>query len=237
MEYINLAKLFAAIDRGEKPDHIEMLSEIDRAEVARQLMKTKEGIPRDFVCSDKPKEEKNLSKLPHHDKQRIWEVYEKMKRGIGNLLPELLKLREEYPEVPAIYNYIALAFAYEGQNENYFKTLVTTVNKFPDYLFGKTALAEYYLNKGEYKKVAKILNNKFEIQMHFPDTDEIFHISEVQSFYGTVGRYCVKANKMSRAIYCYFIIADIDQNHGIVNQLGDEIVFSEINKMKNNMGF
>ena len=164
----------------------------------KKLQKTKEGIPKPFKYTTEPMEEENVAKMRQRDKEKLWEIYARIYKSPNEELPKLFNLKEKYPNVPSIYNYIAVAYAYNGQKENYFNFIIETVNKFPDYLFGKISLAEYYINKGEYKKVPKVLNNKFEIHMHYDSSVKIFHFSEVRGFYSLVGRYYVKANKINR---------------------------------------
>ena len=198
MRLINQFNLIHEVLQGKQIDSIKILSKIDKNDLFKRLQKTKEGIPKPFKYTTEPMEEENVAKMRQRDKEKLWEIYARIYKSPNEELPKLFNLKEKYPNVPSIYNYIAVAYAYNGQKENYFNFIIETVNKFPDYLFGKISLAEYYINKGEYKKVPKVLNNKFEIHMHYDSSVKIFHFSEVRGFYSLVGRYYVKANKINR---------------------------------------
>lgn len=232
MKLINQFDLIHELMQGKQIDSIEMLSKIDKNDLLRRLQKTKQGIPKPFKYTTDPIEDNNVAKMSQRDKEKLWEIYERVPKSPSEELPKLLKLKDKYPDVPVIYNHISAAYAYNGQTENYFNFIIETVNKFPDYLFGKIALAEYYLNKGEYSQVPKVLNNKLEIHMHHDPSVKIFHFSEVRGFYSVVSRYYVKANKINRALYCYFILAEVDPNHFAARQLANEIIYREIDELK-----
>ncbi|MDQ6992386.1 MAG: hypothetical protein Q9M31_02855 [Mariprofundus sp.] len=235
MSLINMFNLIHESLQGKASDPIGILSQVDRASLLRKLKKTKGGIPKTLRCTNKTMEELHLSKMPERDKENLWEIYARIPKNPAKELPKLLMLKEKYPNVSVIYNYIAMAYGLDGQNENQLKALKDTIALFPNYLFGKISLCEYYINRDEHKKVPKVLNNKFELYMHMPPSVKLFHASEVRSFHGVVGRYYLRANRINRALFCYFILADIDPEHWSTKQLAGEIVCREISTLQQNM--
>lgn len=232
MEYINQFKLIQEIVKGQKPDSRKLLAEIDRERVMSTIQRSKGGLPAPFICSNEPKEEENFAQIPGADKRKLLKICKKIRESPEKQLAKLLELKKRYPNVPAIYNYIGIAYACSNQSEKYYNTIIETIKKFPHYLFGKTALAEYYLKNNEHKKIPKIFDNKFEIYMHFPSSVKIFHTSEVRAFYSFIGTYYARANKQARALLCYSILEGIDPNHLATRQLGDEIIQHEIEKFR-----
>ena len=111
----------------------------------------------------------------------------------------------------------------EFQTKNYYNTLIETIEKFPDYIFGKISLSEYYLNTNKYEKISDVLDNKFEITQHFPTETNVFHVSAVRGFYYVTGRYFANIGKIERAYKSYFLLEDIDANHKTTEILGQEI--------------
>lgn len=169
--------------------------------------------------------------MPYRDKEKLWTLYARMKElpeEAEKELPTLVELRKTYPNVPAIYNYIGLVYVHSKQMEKYFDILMETTRRFPDYLFGKISLAEYYLNQGRHEEVSKILDKKFEIYLHYPPTVTVFHVSEVRAFYSIVGIYYARSNRMSRALFCYFILDEVDPEHQATQILGDEIIRADL---------
>jgi len=238
MSYIDTHKLIYCMVTKKKPNSRELLAEVNRNKLEQALRKSKDGLPQPFVCTNKPIEEKNLAKMPYKDKQLLWVLYHKLKDSgheSEKVLQKLIKLRTKYPNVPAIYNYICLAYANTNQHEKYYQTIIDTYDKFPDYLFGKISAAEYCINNNRYKEVPDIFANKLEIYMHYPKTTMEFHVSEVRAFYSTVGRYYAKSKKIARAIYSYYITNQIDPEHWSTRKLADEIILAELEKLKNAM--
>lgn len=235
MSYINQFKLIQEIVRGRKPNAKQLLEEVNRKAVIRAIKKSKDGLPKPFKCTHEPIEEENLAQMPYRNKKKLWDIYDRLKEHPGEAekeLPTLIKLRKKYPNVPSICNYIGLVYAYSKQMEKYFDILTETTRKFPNYLFGKTALAEYYLNRGKHNEVPKIFDRKFEIYMHFPSMVTVFHVSEVRAFYSTVGIYYARSNRTARALFCYFIINEADPEHWATEKLGDEIISIEMAKFR-----
>ena len=235
MAYINYFLLFEKIIQKKPLDSKKLLSKVDKASIVRALQKTKDGLPKSFQYTSEPIEEKNLSQIPQRDKYKLWDLYDEIQEYPDKILPKLLKLQKKYPEVPCIYNYIATVYAFLKQEGRYLKMLNETVDRFPDYLFGKISLAEYYLNHNKHRKVPDILDCNFEIYQHYPLTTKEYHISEVRAFYGVTGRYFVRSNKLARALFCYFTIEQIDPEHWTLKQLGDEIIRKEVEKIKRNV--
>lgn len=231
MSYINRYQLIYSVLRGEPLDSKKLLAEVDRNAVIRALEKTKEGIPKSIECTNEPMEEENLAKMPQRDKELLWKIYEQIRESPEEMLPQLAALKERYPQVPCIYNYLTLAYACAKQEQEYFDMLCETTRKFPEYLFGKTTLCEYYINHNAYRKVPTILEKKFELYQHCNEDVEIFHISEVRSFYGIVGRYFALSNNIARALSCYFIVEQVGPEHITLRQLGDEILQQEVKNL------
>lgn len=228
MNYINRFQLIRQMVQNKSLDSRELLSDVDRHAVIQALQKTNEGVPKSFQYTNEAMEEENLSKMPQNDKDRLWDIYENVREYPARVLPQLLELQKCYPQVPCIYNYLATTYAYLRQDQQYFTILNETIRRFPEYLFGKISLAEYYVNHNDHRKVPGILGRKFQIYQHYPASVKMFHITEVRSFYGVVGRYFARSNKLARALFCYFTLEEVDPEHWVVRQVGDEIVMKEV---------
>ena len=234
MEFINQFKLIEAIMSGSMPDAKKFLAEVDRDAVERSLKRSKEGFPKHFIFIDEPIEEANFARIPSRDKEKILRIYDRIKSNpvkSKKALPMLLEFREKYPNVPIIYNHIGLIYVQTDQLDLYFENLLETNRLFPDYLFAKTAMCDHYLNEGDVKKVDKVLEGKFEIYMHFPPSEKVFHVSAVRAFYSVVGSYFARRNKIARAIYCYFILEGAGSDHPVTEKVRNEIMAREIKNM------
>lgn len=226
MNFIDRTELIQALTQGKKINATELLATVDHRKIAKALAKVN-AIPRPFRCTEDPVEEENYAKMSKRDKKLVSDIYERVQKKPLESLPQLLELKKKYPNVPAIHNYICVAYAFGGQQEKYANMLHETHRKFPDYLFGKISLAEYYLNNGRYRKIPSILEQKYEIYNHYPPDVDFFHFSEVRSFYSLTGRYFVRINKVFRAIACYFTMEQVDPDYWGTRLLAEEIVRKE----------
>jgi len=136
-------------------------------------------------------------------------------------IPKLLKLKAEYPNIPMIYNYLAMAY---GQIRDYSAMEVMCVENYtknPDYLFAKINYAEMCLGKEEYEKIAKIFDNKFDLKLLYPDRNE-FHISEFEGFTGIVCIYFYKIGKKKPVKILYNSLKEVSP---------DSAIFRRVNRM------
>jgi len=232
MDFIDPIILMQELRRGEKADSQKILAEVDRQAVKRALKKTKEGLPKKFSIRREPIDDEFYDKIPDHDQLKLDQIYATLPDSPQRLLPVLFNLRKKYPNVPTIYNYIATAYAYLNQKKKNYQMLIETVQKFPDYLFGKIALANYYLNHEQHKKVPAILNGKLEIYEHYPPTTKAFHFTEVQAFYAVVGMYHARVGNQARALFYYFMLEDLFPDDTVTRMLGNEIIYCEIKRLR-----
>ncbi len=195
MRYINTFKLIHTMFEHKPLDSRALLADVDQHTVMQALNRSKGGMPKSIQFTNVRMEHPALAKMRPGDKERLWEIYERVRAFPNEELPKLLELQQQYPHVPPIYNYIGIAYACSSQEDKYFEILLETNRRFPEYLFGKTALADYYLTHHEHKKVPKILDKKFELWQHYP-TIELFHVSEVRLVMSTEKLPTVTAEKL-----------------------------------------
>ena len=238
MYYINRFKLIRAVfdHQSGSLDDKELLATVNRDQVFKRIEKTNpERIGTgQFLITQETMEEENWSKLPEKEKRRLLKLLEKTKKSesLDAVIKELENYKQKYPDTPAIYNYLGIAYQRANQLKEYYSTLVETREKFPDYLFGKISMAEYYLSNEEFRKIPGLLDNKFEITQHYPEETEAFHISAVKSFYYITGMYFAMAGKIELAYKTYFLLSDLDIDAASTSILGHRIIGYEIEGLK-----
>lgn len=232
MHYVNTTKLMEAFVADKLPDVNKLLDEVDRETVIRVLKRSKAGVPKAIGITNEPVEEARFAKMAAKDKDRLNEIMQQIPQKPRKIIAELLSLLQRYPDVPVIHNYLAIAYHYNKQEDKYVEMLYETCRKFPEYLFGKLSLCEYCLNNDNHIEIPTILDRKMEIWMHYPN-ESVFHVSEVRTFYYVVGCYFAMENKLARALYHYFSLAAIGLDHPSVIGLGKNIIFKEIEKLRN----
>lgn len=100
---------------------------------------------------------------------------------------EILKAIEMFPDVPMFYNFLAVSQIKQGKKKAMEKTLERTIEKFPDYLFGRLNKVNILLQEDEidFEKAYTLLRGKFPaIARLYPRRDK-FHISEIYNYYHT----------------------------------------------------
>lgn len=164
----------------------------------------------DYEITDEPLAEPAFSRLPENVKDQIQEFYDgaifqRPKEVIATLQP----LIERYPEVPQLYNYLHNAYRLLGDRTNAERVLKETLQRFPDYLFGRISYASACLHRGEPEKVPEIFGGKYELKLLYPERDR-FHISEVLGFYATMAWYFHEQGERSRAEAYYKLLQQLD---------------------------
>jgi len=189
----------------------------------------------EFFITDEPLEEENFAKLPQNIKDNLDEIHSAFNNENKTVnkknLKILFELKKSYPCVPVIYNYIAVVYTHLGDKEKMYQTIMETRDKFPDYLFGKIALADYYIQNNLHDKIPGAFGNKLEIYLCNPKKSKLYHLSEVRAFYSIVGQYYVFKDKIDHALLCYLLLKQIDEEHPVTVLLGRRIVIHELEKI------
>jgi len=233
MKYFNTYDLIHDVITG-KIDYEKHLKRITHKEVMENLKRKRATMPlsKEFFITDEPLEEESFAKLPQNIKDKLNKIGHEINHADNDTkerhLKTLLKLQKSYSNVPAIYNYITSIYAYLGDKEKPYQMIIKTRDKFPDYLFGKSALGDYYLQNNLCDKILEAFDNKLEIYTCIPRKSKIYHISEVRAFYSLIGQYYLSQNKIGHALLCYFLLKKIDAKHPPTILLGKMIVATEL---------
>lgn len=138
--------------------------------------------------SDISEEDEELMSVLYHD---LHEHPETIDSENCDYFRQLNRLRIKYPNNPVILNYIANGYQQLGRHDKVDELVVETYEKFPDYLFAQTAMANSYLRDGFTEKALQTLNGAYSLKQLYPHRN-VFHVSELRAFeYFMVGYFCV----------------------------------------------
>jgi len=217
----------------EDSDEIrKLMASVDKKQLDQDILDDTGEVFHPLACTYEVIEDKNYAKMKEEDKSLLAQIFEwvqgsnvEARRG----LKYLQKLKKKYPRVPVIYNFMGVAYQTLGKEMKRRHVIKETCKKFPNYVFGKISLAEYYLNAGHHEEVPKVFNHKLQLYMHYPNEGEnpVFHGVEVQSFYTVIGRYYARNKQFAHAIKCYFIVEEADPECPHLNVLAREILAAE----------
>ncbi|MDQ3050368.1 MAG: hypothetical protein M3Q95_05740, partial [Bacteroidota bacterium] len=128
------------------------------------------------------------------------------------IIGKLTQLIIEYPTVPILKNYLSIAYNVQGRYEKALEVNHWILSEHPDYLFALINKAHICIDKNEFDKVPEILGEACEIKALYPDRD-LFHLSEVTSFYKVVIRYYVAIENQELAENRLEILQEVAPDH------------------------
>ena len=171
-----------------------------------------------YEITTEPIHDRSYIALPEAAKAAVQRLHGLAKTNPRAAIPELLAAIAQYPQVPVLYNYLALAYAAVGDIERSETVILEDFRLHPDYLFARTNYAELCLRRGEHDKVPEILGDRLDLKQLCPRRSR-FHVSEVVGFYGVVGYYYWAIGRPDEAAVCYDLLCQIDPQHKMTQRL------------------
>lgn len=168
--------------RKKKPLRSKQRSQRTSKELTLNVVKMR--ITRDPLLTE------DFEALPDDVQARIQHLYALKNSEPEQAIRELMVLREQYPHIPTLYNYLAQAYFLLNDIENAEKITLEECRKFPDYLFARLDYVRLCLIKGELEKIPEIFET-FLLQKLYPERS-VFHISEVLNFNYLMAIYFIK---------------------------------------------
>jgi len=239
MDYFNKLELIEDIF-NEKINFEKHLSSVSMDALIKDINKNHEYLPLQgsFYVTNDALEEKNWKELDKKIKDELNSVFIKFK-NLSNInetiLEQLLEYKKKYPNIPSIYNYIINTYTILKDVPKKYETILETVNKFPDYIFGKVALAEHYRINNMHKNIPQVFDNKLDIFLFAPRKNSTYHLSEIKAFYLIIGEYYLLEHKISHALMCYLFLKEFEEEKSKehIFNFGKEIVIHELNELTN----
>jgi len=175
-----------------------------------------------YEITDEPIKEPAYQRLPKSVRTKLDTLYQEAHINPEQTIPELLKLKKKYPNVPQIYNYLAVAYSRAGEIKQAEAITQENIRRHPNYLFARINQAQFYLKRKEYDKIPEIFNDKYDLQMLYPKRKR-FHISEVANFLGIMGIYFCRTNQRDIAEKYNEILQEIAPDFPIAKVLNREL--------------
>ena len=141
-----------------------------------------------YEITEEPIQDPYYRRLPEHVKDAVERLHYASQTKPRKAIPELKKMIEQYPKLPQLYNYLAVAYSGMGEIRKAEAVTRASIRKNPDYLFARLNYAEFCLIRKEYAKIPEIFDHKFDLQLLYPKRKR-FHITEAVNFMGVMGIY------------------------------------------------
>lgn len=169
-----------------------------------------------------PIPDEDYDRLPREVHTEFERLYHLVQESAAEALPGLRELRERYPQISTFRTNLIGALRILRRRDEADAELEQCCRDFPDYLFGPINRALCEIADGNVDAVPEILNHTFDIREWYPDRRE-FHYTEVLSFYGLLGHYYVKKDKLDVATAYFEFLQDIDPDSNSTRGLGIQI--------------
>jgi len=207
-------RILDTLSRKLDPEQFHFMTAVSDLEDDSALTAPASGLTTlNYEITDDPIREPVYERLPQSVKDQLDELYhERIFQKPKEAIAVLQTLIERYPDVPQIYNFLHTAYQKLGDQENCQRVLKETLERFPDYLFGRMAYALDCLQRGEPEKVPEILDGKYELKLLYPERER-FHISEVMSFYTVMAWYWHTQGERDHAETYYKVLRQLDPKH------------------------
>ncbi len=158
--------------------------------------------------------EEDIYPIPNAIQETLQNAYDQIHAKKAQQVIETLEaLKEQYPGVPQIYNYLAVAYNSIGDKESLKQIVQDNYQAHPDYLFAQINYAQQCIKEDQFEKIPEIFDHKFDLKLLYPKR-ETFHVTE---YMGLMGIVCVYFNhigkkKEAKLVYDSLIEVDPDDN-------------------------
>ena len=164
----------------------------------------------------------------------FYNLREQARKGKRGIIEKLLKNIKKYPHETSLKNYLYVAYTIKGRHDAALKTLHQTIKLHPDYLFVKLNLAEEYIKEEKYEKVPELLGEKMELEVLYPD-QEVFHVTEVVSFFSTTALYFMGIGELEEAERRLKVIGEVEPDNPHADFLMKKLAAARLMKMMEKM--
>lgn len=148
----------------------------------------------------------------------------------GPVIKEILDAIEKYPECPAFYNELQLAYAFGDQFDEADETTEKAYKLFPDYLPAKIRYATLLIDSERLDEVLPVFNGKTDLGEIYPDR-KAFNTAGVVAYYACMCRYFIAIGDIDSADRYMNVIIKKDYIK-IYGQLVLDVAMQEMCKAK-----
>ncbi|MBI4851307.1 MAG: hypothetical protein HY819_05715 [Acidobacteria bacterium] len=171
-----------------------------------------------YEISHEPVEDESLKTLPQNDRERVNQLYALIQKNPQQVVEELSALKEKYPAVPVLGNYLYVAYTLLGDEEKSDAMMLENYQRHPDYLFAKLTYGQYLLKQDKVVEFEQVFENKFDLFSLYPKRKK-YHIAEVISFWGVIGLYYCAVNKWDDVAQTCQVLDSLAPHHQVTKIL------------------
>jgi tetratricopeptide (TPR) repeat protein len=137
---------------------------------------------------------RDIAPLPSSIRNEAEDILNRLMEGASlfeiksEILPELLRMRERYPNIPSLGNHLSIVYERLGNKEELIAHLQREHENFPDYFIGNLNYARILLHQKKFDKLTAFFHGVYQMHELYPKRKD-FHITEVIGFYTFMAEY------------------------------------------------
>jgi hypothetical protein len=178
--------------------------------------------------------DQKVQKLPLADQRELDSLLVDNRKDAEKAIPRLLALKEKYPKIPLLYNYLSIAYGFVDLQLQK-QAITDNYQQNPSYLFARCHYAQHCLREGKPEQVPAIFDKKFDLKALYPRRNQ-FHATEYAAFSGVLCGYFKAIGDDEMAQYFYDclerLVPNAIETHqakklmkpGLFSRLGHKIV-------------
>jgi len=143
--------------------------------------------------------------------REISKYHNLLPKGKANLY-DIQKLIKKYPEVPVFKNFLCLAYQVKENKKEERAAELAMIEAHPNYFFSKIVQLKHCLENKDFTAIEEMIGSEKDLHTFFPGR-EIYHDSEVLTFYMLMVKYCYEKKNFMEATRYFNIMEKIDKFH------------------------
>jgi tetratricopeptide (TPR) repeat protein len=134
-------------------------------------------------------------------------------------IPRLESLVEQYPRVPALKNWLSVAYTKAGRDADADAVEERIWREHPNYLFGRISRARRFLEDGDFDRVPEALGG-LDLGEMYPRR-RVFHVSEALSLWALLAEWHYRQGEGAEAMELLDRMIEIDPDHATTQYTED----------------
>ncbi len=169
------------------------------------------------ITSDYPESDSPHRNVPQAILEQMHELHMQSLKGNVQIIKKLERLIERYPRVPALYNYLSMAYKAHGNSVKFNKLNDLLIKQFPDYPVSRINKATDHIIKREFDAAQAVLGHDMTLNAFLPNR-QIYHVSEVVQFYETVVRFFIRKHEFDVADSHLKMLKEVSEKFNNINK-------------------
>lgn len=148
-----------------------------------------------------------------------------------NTAEKLKKYIAEFPDISIFWNYLTIVHTINNNMEEALKANEECRRLFPDYLYGYLNHADLLLRDKKYEQIPETFKRLEDLKALQPGRN-LFHVSEVMSYYSILVRYYTEKRLDEMAMKCLSIMKDIDEERSAYSEAKEYYYSNALERFK-----